>query len=305
MRRPRPHVGTRVSAPVLALVLAAPPATATDVEPRLYSNVPVGVNFLTLSYANSQGDVAFDSSVPVQDVDGRINQAVLSYARGLDILGKSGLLTVAVPFAEARLNGLYLGQPASGERRGVGDPRIRLAVNLAGAPALRRQAFAAYRQKTIVGLNLTVTPPLGRYQPDRVINIGTNRWNLLGQLGLSHKRGPWTLESALGASWSSDNQELRGDNLLEQDPFLIYRGTLLYDLTPSAWLGLGVSYVYGGETSLNGVERDDRMSNWRAGVAVSFAVAPGQRVQLRATEGVIARIGQDFHTYGVSYTLTF
>ena len=54
---------------------------ANDVEPRLYSNVPVGVNFVSLGYANSQGEVTFDSSVPIDDADGDIDSLVLSFSR--------------------------------------------------------------------------------------------------------------------------------------------------------------------------------------------------------------------------------
>ena len=290
---------------LLAVALLPGVVSATDVEPRLYSNVPVGVNFVQLSYAHSKGDVSFDNSVPVEDVEGEVDQVILSYSRGIDVFGRSGLLTVAVPWGEAGLKGLYLGEPASGRRNGVGDPRFRLSVNLWGAPALKPQEFRTYQQETIVGMTLTVAPPLGSYQPERIINIGTNRWSVEGQVGVSHKRGPWTVESAAGVLWTSKNDELRGTNTLEQDSIALFRATLLYNLTPTAWFGTGLAYAYGGETTLNGFERDDRLANWRFGLAFSFVPARNHRIQLRASEGVASRIGQDFRTYGIGYTLTF
>ena len=60
-------------------------AVANDVEPRLYSNTPVGVNFISLNYARSDGEVTFDASVPVADVEGEIDAMVLSYSRGFSI----------------------------------------------------------------------------------------------------------------------------------------------------------------------------------------------------------------------------
>jgi hypothetical protein len=290
---------------VLLLGLVPGVGFAVDVEPRLYSNVPVGANFVQVAYARSSGEVSFDSSVPVSDVDGEIDQVVVSYSRGLDVFGRSGLLTVALPYAAAGLEGLYLGEPASGRREGFGDPQLRLSVNLWGAEALRPEAFRSYRQKTIVGVTLTVAPPLGSYQPERVINAGTNRWKIVGQVGASHRRGPWTLESAVGVSWSSDNDEVRGTNRLEQEPIALYRGTVLYNFTPSLWIGAGVAYAYGGATELNGVDRNDHLSNWRVGLALSFAPARRHRIQLRATDGMVARIGQDFRTYGFAYTYSF
>ena len=42
-----------------------PIAHAQDLEPRSYSNAPVGLNFLIAGYAYTQGGVAFDGSLPL------------------------------------------------------------------------------------------------------------------------------------------------------------------------------------------------------------------------------------------------
>ena len=278
---------------------------ADDVEPRLYSNVPTGANFVSIGYAHSSGEVAFDSSIPVADVEGEIDSMVLSYSRGLDIAGRSALLTVAVPYADASLEGLYLGQPASGQRQGLGDAKIRLAVNFHGAPALNPEAFRTYRQKTIIGASLAVTIPVGRYVEDRLLNVGTNRWNVVGQAGVSHRVRKWTLEGALGFAWFSDNDDVLQTNKLEQDPFGLFRGTALYHLTPDVWIGAGFLYSFGGDTTLNGVQRDDEQKSWRTGVALSFPIARGHRLQLTVTEGITARVGSDFRTYSAAYTFAF
>ena len=172
----------RLFAVVIAVLSAG--AFAVDVEPTLYSNVPVGTNFASIGYSHSSGEVAFDSSVPVADVEGYIDSMVVSYSRGLNIAGRSAPLSVAVPFADVALEDLYLGQPATGQRQGIGDSRIRLAVDLHGAPALTPQAFRAYQQKTIVVINISVGVPSGRYVEERVPNVGTNRWSIVGQIGL-------------------------------------------------------------------------------------------------------------------------
>ncbi len=68
---------------------------------------------------------------------------------------------MVLPVVGGHVEGLYLGEPAEVSRFGLGDPRLRLAMNLYGAPAMTPKAFAAYRQRTIVGVSLTVAPPLG------------------------------------------------------------------------------------------------------------------------------------------------
>ncbi len=278
---------------------------ANDVEPRLYSNVPVGVNFLTIGYASSQGEVTFDSSIPVEGAKGDIDAIVLSYSRGLSIAGRSALLTVALPYADFRLKGLLLGQPASGQRQGFGDPLVRLSVNFYGAPALKLSEYASYQQKTIVGGSISIGMPFGRYLEDKVINIGTNRWNLIGQIGISHRTGPWTVESAIGLSWYSDNEESFGDRRLEQDPIALARATVIYNFNRGIWVGAGVLYADGGQTTIDGFPRDDRQENWRTGAAMSIPLARRHRLLLKVTEGITARIGSDFRTFSASYTYTF
>lgn len=280
-------------------------AYANDVQPRLYNNVPVGMNFLSLSYAHSDGEVAFDDSIPLEDVEGDIDSYLVSYSRGLDLGGKSGVLSIAIPYTDIALEGLYLGLPASGQRQGMGDPVVRLSINLYGAPALAPGEFASFKPKTIIGASIAVVIPAGRYDEDRVLNNGTNRWGVEGRLGGSRRLGKWEVEGALAVSWSSDNDEVLGTNKLEQDPMGHVRGGVLYHFNPGVWLGAGLLYVVGGDTQLNGVQRDDHLSNWRTGAALSFPVARGHQMQLRVTDGLSSRIGGDFTTYGVSYTYAF
>src|SRR5262245_33923638 len=80
-----------------ALFLGAPSSPrAQDMEPRSYSNAPVGLNFLIAGYAYTQGGLAFDTSVPVTNPKLTTSSAVLAYARVLDFWGKSAKLDVIV-----------------------------------------------------------------------------------------------------------------------------------------------------------------------------------------------------------------
>lgn len=290
---------------LLAISGALQPAFADDVQPRLFSNVPTGTKFLSVGLSSSSGEVTVDSNVPVADVDGSVDTLVVSYSRGLDLAGRSALATLTIPYADMHFDGLYLGQPASADRQGLADPRIRLAVNLSGAPAMRPEEFAGYRQRTIVGASVEVSIPAGRYEQDRVINIGSNRWGLFSQAGVSHRVRDWTVEAAVGLIGFSDNDKVLGSGTLEQDVIGTFRGTLRYHFGPALWVSAGLLYTYGGRTTLNGNERDDRQANWRAGVAVSMPLARRHQIQMMVSEGVTARIGSSFTTFQGSYTYTF
>ncbi len=60
---------------------------AQELEPRAYSPAPVGVNFVLLGGARSTGEVLTDPSVPIQDVDAKLNAGVAGYGRTFGILG--------------------------------------------------------------------------------------------------------------------------------------------------------------------------------------------------------------------------
>jgi hypothetical protein len=66
----RRNVGLQGFLAVVALWLgigASSAAKAQDIEPRAYSNAPVGVNFLITGYAYTEGAVPFDASLPVEN----------------------------------------------------------------------------------------------------------------------------------------------------------------------------------------------------------------------------------------------
>src|SRR5690242_4849426 len=90
---------------LLALgVLAVPfAARAQDMEPRAFSNAPVGMNFLIVGYAFTQGGLSFDPSVPVTNEHLETSNAILAYARVLDLWGMSAKFDAIMPFT--RLSG--------------------------------------------------------------------------------------------------------------------------------------------------------------------------------------------------------
>ncbi|HSD59352.1 MAG TPA: hypothetical protein VLC55_00670, partial [Burkholderiales bacterium] len=66
------------------LVAGGSTARAQDMEPRSYSNAPVGLNFLIAGYAYTRGGIAFDTALPVTNPDLTTSNAVLGYGRVLD-----------------------------------------------------------------------------------------------------------------------------------------------------------------------------------------------------------------------------
>lgn len=105
-----------------AILFYSVSAGAQSLEPRAYSNLPIGMNFLIAGYAYQQGDVLLDPSLPLKDVNMQIHSAVVAYARSLDLFGKSGKIDLLVPYAWLTGTGKLLEEERSREVSGLADP---------------------------------------------------------------------------------------------------------------------------------------------------------------------------------------
>src|SRR4030095_4112771 len=110
--------------------------SAQDLEPRAYSNSPVGTNFVILGYGYGSGTVLADPSLPIENVSNESHIGGLAYARVLNACGNAAKCDMIVPFAGLRAEGLVFGQPHEREISGLGDPLFRFSINFIGAAAL-------------------------------------------------------------------------------------------------------------------------------------------------------------------------
>jgi hypothetical protein len=184
------------------LAASASIARAQSIEPRAYSNAPVGVNFLIAGPYYTRGGLSFDTSLPLTDPKLETTNAVVGYARTLDLWGKSGKFDVIVPYTRLSGSATYRGDAIEREADGFADPLFRLSMNFYGAPALTLPEFNAYEQDLIVGASLQVSVPAGQYDSTKLVNIGTNRWSFKPELGVSKALGALTLEFKAGSPCS-------------------------------------------------------------------------------------------------------
>ena len=190
---------------------------AQSIEPRSYSNAPVGVNFLIGGYAYTRGGLAFES-LPITDPKLATSSAVVGYARILDLAGKSAKFDVIVPYTWLSGTANYLGDSLERKVDGFGDPAFRLSVNFYGAPALTLRDYPAYKQDLVIGASVQVTPPWGQYDPSRVVNLGTNRWSIKPDVGFSKSFAPFTIDLTAGVTLFSRNDDYFGGQALDQAP---------------------------------------------------------------------------------------
>lgn len=268
----------------LALLLVARGPAAEDIEPRRWTPLPVGTTVAGVAVARGSGDVGFDPVLEVEDATLEVTTTLVSVVHAFGLLGRTARFDVRLPHQHARWEGLLDGEPRTVDRRGAADPRLRLSVNLLGAPALRGQEFLAYRASrpvnTVVGAALAVTLPLGEYQEDKLLNLGQNRFAIQPQLGVVHTRGPWSYELTGSVSFFTDNNEFLVDHTRAQDPVLLLQAHAVYADRRGWWASAGAAYDWGGASTVDGLAKDDYREDLLYGGAVGLSINLRTSVQV-------------------------
>ena len=116
--------------------------------------------------------------------------------------------------------------------------------------------------------------PTGDYLKDKLLNIGGNRYVFRPQLGVMHTRDRWTVE-ATGSVWLfDDNDSFWNGNRLEQDPLYTLQTHLIYARPRGLWASVSAGYGVGGETPVNGIDKDNRRENLLWALSVGYPLTP-------------------------------
>lgn len=287
--------------PLLASLWQPPGVSAQDLEPRAYTNIPVGLNFLLVGFAHSEGGIPLDPSSLLEDAKVESRTGVLAYSRSLGLGGRSGSVNLIIPYSRLSGSALVDGDRRSRTVRGLGDPALRFTYNFFGAPALDLKDFRSYRQRTIFGTSLLVKIPIGRYEPSKLLNIGTNRWTVKPELGVSRVIGRWIVEAAAAAAFFTDNDDFFGGNEKKQDPIYSLQGHVILPFRPGLWGALDATYYAGGRTTVNGEEKDNLQQNWRLGATLAVPVDRRNSIKLYASTGVHTRTKSNFDLFGLAW----
>ncbi len=272
-------------------------ADAQELEPRAYANTPVGMKFLVAGYGYNQGGMLFDPAVRIDGAEASMDVGLVAYAQGFSVGGNSAKFAVATPFAAMDASGSVSGTFQQRQVTGFADPTIAVSINFFGAPALSLPEFRDYRQDTIVGATLKVTVPVGQYDDNRVINIGTNRWSVKPEIGVSHALGRWIVEGAAAVAWYETNHDFYGGKTLQQDLIYSAQGHLSYSFRSGMWVAVDGTYFAGGQSSTNGVPSDNELNNWRVGLTIAAPVSVHHSIKFAASRGISTRTGTNFDMY--------
>jgi len=286
---------------MVGILLIAPQADAQDLEPRAFSPAPKGMNFAMLSYGYSTGNIFFDPAIPIEDAEGTVQSLTLAYVRTLSFFGKSAKLAGVLPRAWGDWEGNVDGEFRTRTASGFADPGLQLTVNFVGAPAMTMQDMAQYKEGTIVGAILLVRLPLGQYDSDKLINLGTNRWTIVPRLGVSHRVKRWTFEAICSASFYTDNNDAYQDSELSQAPLFGLVADVIYQFKRGLWMGFGAGVGTGARTTVSGVPKDTYQQNVRLGLTFVYPMSKHSSLKAVFLRSPSTKRGADFDTVSLAY----
>lgn len=267
---------------------------AQSLEPKLYANVPIGLNLTLLGYSHTQGAIPENQSLGLEDPNLKINSAVFVYGRSFDLWGNHTKFDFILPYSSlsgtAKVNGL----DASRDVIGLGDAKARFTFNIFGAPSLTLDEFATYEQDLIIGMSIQTTIPTGQYDSSKLVNIGTNRWAVKPAIGISKRVFDFTFEFDADVEFYTTNDSFYGGVKREQEPVYSIQAHLLYTFRKGMWLAVGSTYYWGGEYSNDNIPTDSKLSNSRLGMTFTLPIDKQNSIKIYGSKGINVRYGTDF-----------
>ncbi|WP_235898498.1 transporter [Parahaliea maris] len=290
------------------LLGSAAGALGQELTPRAYWPAPVGTQLLTLGTSYTDGDTVPDPSLPIVGLDSSISTVTVGYTRAFALAGRTATVSFQQSYADGNTQAVHeiLGK-LERDYQGRGDFSAGFSINLLGAPAMTREAFAELRRnpRPILGASLKVVAPTGEYNKNRLINVGANRWAAKAELGyIQPLGGNWLLELDLGVWGFADNDDFVGFTR-EQDPIYSTQVHLIKRFAPGFWGSLNVNGYRGGRSTVDGRELDDLQRDSKAGITLVFPFAGKNAIKASYAFGSVNDSDESFDLYQLSYQRVF
>ena len=241
-----------------ALFLFCLPAVTLASNARDYIPVPPGTKMLVLYYDMKYGDELYvDSDKVSNNMDLDVNLGIIRPIYYTQIGGMLVAPQFILPFGSLELNDL--------KSSGLGDLQAACAFFLINN--MKDKFYLTYMP--------FVTLPIGEYDREKAVNLGSNRWSTKQELAIGKGFGEkvW-LEWITSLEFFFDNDDANGVNNRSVDSSrdALYRSEthLSYSFTKSFFASIDHYFTYGGETDLDGVDQNDETQTHTLGLAFFF-----------------------------------
>jgi len=266
----------------------------------------LGTNQVELGYTYLRTDSSLDTSLIVAGSNLNINQGIIDYARYFGLFQHLMWVEAGVPLAG--LSGSISGTNIQGSNTGAGDSSYAFAMLLKGGPALSVEQFEHYQPTTTLGLSLTMTAPTGSYQPNKILNLGSDRWSFKPELAWSHPFGReqrWEFDAYANVSFYTDNSSYHGKEILRQDPLPAIEGHLSHSFTDDLWASVDTRYSFRGTTNVDGVSQNNSQQNFILGTEMNISLSPRNTLIFEFGKALVHNNGPAVTGFSVRYDYTW
>ena len=247
---------------------------------RSFALAPDGLDVIAMMWERQ--DLSLDpSGILFKDADFRVDALSLSYSHYFSLFDKTSQVNFALPyvFIDASTGTTFTRPPLAGleleaNPEGFADPYAHFAMALIGGESVSSEEFAEHEADFSLHGLFAIRAPLGEYSDKVALNSGQNRWEFRLGLPMIQQWGKpgyqTTLEFTPVVAIFTDNDDPFGASRLEQDPLTHLEAHLMHDFIPGILsLGADLNYVFGGETSLDGIASNNKQEYWTSGITAS------------------------------------
>lgn len=287
---------------VVAVLSASLPSCAQFTDAHTYDNTPVGINQLELNYAYVHANASIDTSLVIPGARLSLNQGTINYTRYFGLANHLMWVNAGVPVAG--LSGEVTGTNIRGSTTGAGDSSYQVAALLKGGRALSVAQFEDYTPTTTLGVSLTIIAPTGLYHPQKILNLGSDRWLFKPEIALSHPFGPeqkWQVDAYANVYFYTDNTSYHGREILRQQPLPGLEGHISYSFSDSLWASLDTRYSFRGTTFVSGVNQNNAQRNFILGSEMNLSINSRNSLLFQFAKALVHENGPALVGFSVRY----
>ncbi len=246
--------------------------------PKTMLMAPTNLNLFTPAYLNMSSNYNFAQDILIEGADITSDVIPVSFIRFMKIGNRFAEVWVTPVWGDVR------GEVVNPEItqkiptvQGFADPIVGMRIGLIGAPALTVEEFVKHEQGFQLYFYAGTTIPIGDYQQDRPVNLGTNRWavRLAAPMVLPFgkgEHGAYFLEMTPSLMLYTKNDAPFGGTSRTQAPLAILETHLSKNLTKKFWVSLDTRSQQGGSTETDGHDDDNQISQISGGFTVGYQV---------------------------------
>lgn len=266
---------------------------------RAYFLLPENTNIASVTVAILHSEIAgsqFDAAVVTP-----------SYRRTINVGGNAGAVLIGLPIGRlsAGLN-TGVGTLNLSTSPALGDVFIGGELGLLNSPSLAPMDYAQHKPGLRAAVAAKLFIPTGDYDPNRLLNLGANRWSLQASVPISYSLGSSMVDPELTTFEFVPSVQIFGDNndpfgpptVSSQEPIWGLEGHATRTLSPNLWAAVDGYYEFGGRTFANGVQVGQETNSFSVGatlglvlsrsVAVRTQVILNKSIQMYQTRWTVA-----------------